>query len=124
MRTGAGYGLVEAVVFVSAPQPMYNLTVATAHTYLVGEGGWLVHNGPCGAFEIAKSGGRHSGFYQNYLSRTNRQIRRGIKSLEAEIAEHRKKIATPRKFLPKWDSLDPRQRKHLVETKWACGVRS
>jgi len=23
---------------------MYNLTVATAHTFFVGEGGWLVHN--------------------------------------------------------------------------------
>jgi hypothetical protein len=28
---------------------MYNLTVAEAHTFFVGQGGWLVHNaGPCG----------------------------------------------------------------------------
>jgi hypothetical protein len=27
---------------------MYNLTVAEAHTFFVGQGGWLVHNaGPC-----------------------------------------------------------------------------
>lgn len=29
------------------PQVMYNLTVAEAHTYFVGDGGWLVHNA-CG----------------------------------------------------------------------------
>ncbi len=28
---------------------MYNLTVATAHTYFVGEGPWLVHNASCSA---------------------------------------------------------------------------
>ena len=39
-----GTGIVEAISFVYAPQPMYNLTVATAHTYFVGDGQWLVHN--------------------------------------------------------------------------------
>ena len=28
-------------------QEMYNLTVATAHTYYVGDGQWLVHNADC-----------------------------------------------------------------------------
>jgi hypothetical protein len=35
---------VEAIEFVAQPQTMYNFTVATAHTYFVGEGQWLVHN--------------------------------------------------------------------------------
>ena len=39
-----GTGIVETISFVYAPQPMYNLTVATAHTYFVGDGQWLVHN--------------------------------------------------------------------------------
>ena len=39
-----GYGVVEAVVVVSQPQLMYNLSVDEAHTYLVGAGRWLVHN--------------------------------------------------------------------------------
>jgi RHS repeat-associated protein len=39
-------GTIEAITFVYDPQPMYNLTVATAHTYFVGDGEWLVHN--CG----------------------------------------------------------------------------
>lgn len=37
-------GVVEAIVFTPVPQTMYNFTVATAHTYFVGEGQWLVHN--------------------------------------------------------------------------------
>lgn len=37
-------GTVEAIRFTVAPQLMYNFTVATAHTYFVGDGQWLVHN--------------------------------------------------------------------------------
>jgi RHS repeat-associated protein len=39
-----GTGTVEANHFTIASQPMYNFTVATAHTYFVGDGQWLVHN--------------------------------------------------------------------------------
>jgi predicted RNase H-like nuclease (RuvC/YqgF family) len=49
---------------------MYNLTVATAHTYLVGAGLWLVHNS-CSPQNIEKS----------------------IHSLEQRIAEHERKLA-------------------------------
>lgn len=38
------YGVVQGIEVVQRQQPMYNLTVATAHTYFVGEGQWLVHN--------------------------------------------------------------------------------
>ena len=37
-------GVVEGVVYHAQPQMMYNMTVATAHTYFVGDGHWLVHN--------------------------------------------------------------------------------
>jgi hypothetical protein len=37
-------GTVEAIEFVAESQTMYNFTVATAHTYFVGNGQWLVHN--------------------------------------------------------------------------------
>jgi len=40
-------GTVNAVRAEQRPQVMYNLTVAIAHTYFVGEGAWLVHNS-CG----------------------------------------------------------------------------
>jgi hypothetical protein len=45
VRTLSGeYGTVENVQLIAADQPMYNLTVAEAHTFFVGEDGWLVHN--------------------------------------------------------------------------------
>ena len=41
-------GVVQAVEVVARQQRMYNLTVAEAHTFFVGDGEWLVHNaGPC-----------------------------------------------------------------------------
>lgn len=40
-------GVVQTVVFEATPQVMYNLTVAAAHTFFVGDGEWLVHNASC-----------------------------------------------------------------------------
>ena len=37
-RADSSYGMVEAITFVYQPQPMYNLTVASAHTCFVGDG--------------------------------------------------------------------------------------
>ena len=44
VRSASGEGEVEAVESVASPQVMYNLTVAEAHTFFVGDGQWLVHN--------------------------------------------------------------------------------
>jgi len=38
------WGVVERLLLRGDTQVMYNLTVATAHTFFVGEGQWLVHN--------------------------------------------------------------------------------
>jgi hypothetical protein len=43
-RADGTFGAVEAVRLVVRPALMYNLTVAEAHTFFVGEEGWLVHN--------------------------------------------------------------------------------
>ena len=40
-------GVVNVVETVEQSQWMYNLTVADAHTFFVGEGRWLVHNANC-----------------------------------------------------------------------------
>ena len=37
-------GRVQAIAFAATPQVMYNMTVADAHTYTVGDGEWVVHN--------------------------------------------------------------------------------
>ncbi len=44
-QADGGYELVWLKWDVYKTQEMYNLTVDTAHTYFVGEGQWLVHNG-------------------------------------------------------------------------------
>jgi len=37
-------GTIQTIQVVQQPQAMYNLTVAEAHTFFVGQGEWLVHN--------------------------------------------------------------------------------
>lgn len=44
---GGGSSVVEAVTVAHDAQPMYNLTVDTAHIFFVGDGQWLVHNTEC-----------------------------------------------------------------------------
>jgi pretoxin HINT domain-containing protein len=44
LKSDGSFGLVEAVIVLDEPQTMYNLTVALAHTFVVGEQGWVVHN--------------------------------------------------------------------------------
>lgn len=43
-RADGGFGLVHALALEHEPRVMYNLTVAGAHTFFVGDGQWLVHN--------------------------------------------------------------------------------
>lgn len=43
-QAGGMSGVVQRVAVERRSQPMYNLTVAVAHTFFVGEGQWLVHN--------------------------------------------------------------------------------
>jgi hypothetical protein len=45
-QADGAYGVVSDIAFVARTQPIYNLTVAQAHTFFVGDGRWLVHN--CG----------------------------------------------------------------------------
>lgn len=60
-RADGSYGRVNAVEFVESLQMMYNLTVAEAHTYFVGESRWLVHNMCADGIRGAPSGAGDSG---------------------------------------------------------------
>ena len=46
-RADGSIGMVRAIVTLHDPEEMYNLTVAVAHTFFVGDEQWLVHNA-CG----------------------------------------------------------------------------
>jgi hypothetical protein len=53
-KADGSYGAVQTIGEAHWPQPMYNLTVAQAHTFFVGKQQWLVHNmcpirGPAGS---------------------------------------------------------------------------
>lgn len=75
------------------------------------------------AYEIAKAGGRHSAFYQLYSRRSSEEIRRGIRSFERRIREHRQKIHKPKENVSGFTRLDPRQQQALIESKWPADIK-
>jgi hypothetical protein len=74
------------------------------------------------AYETAANGGKHSGFLRNYLGESPEELRRGIASLQKQIAEHRDKIANPEKYIPNFKQLDPRQQAALLGKKWPSDI--
>ena len=79
--------------------------------------------GAGGAFEIAKNGGKHSGFYKQYVNKSDDEIRRGIQSIEKQIEEHRDKIKNPEAYIPNFRNLDPRQQEALINKKWPSDIQ-
>lgn len=69
-QADGSYGTVEAVQFVYQLQPMYNLTVADAHTFFVGDGRWLVHNSCLDDFlsKVTDGRGRNVGHYKGTVA--------------------------------------------------------
>jgi hypothetical protein len=60
-QAGGTYGVVQSVLLVQQPQMMYNLSVAQAHTFFVGDGQWLVHNSCGGTYgALVRSGTKDS----------------------------------------------------------------
>lgn len=74
------------------------------------------------AFDVAKAGGKHAGFLENYAGRTSAEINRAIASIEKEIAKHESWIANPKSKIPGFESLDPRQQAALLNNKWPTDI--
>src|SRR5262249_31368360 len=51
-KADGSMGMLQTKTLVQRPQLMYNLTVAAAHTFFVGDGQWLVHNTGC--YDLAR----------------------------------------------------------------------
>ena len=68
-------------------------------------------------YQTAKNGGKNYGTYKNYVSRSEKEIRKGIRSIEKQIQEHKNKIIDPKSEIENWDNLDPRKQKHLRDIK-------
>jgi RHS repeat-associated protein len=77
-------GLVSALSWSRGPDTMYDLTVDVAHTYFVGDGGWLVHN--CGGAAAKKVHGnslasdRPTTLYKLVDTKTGEILKYGISS--------------------------------------------
>ena len=72
-RLDGSYGAVTRVVLAVRVQPMYNLTVATAHTFFVGDDGWLVHNCGGGVQLRPKNGNKLSQQIKRWREKTGAQ---------------------------------------------------
>lgn len=88
----------------------------------------ILKAGVKGAYKVAKSGDRHSGFYKDYLSRSVKEIQKGIRSFQKRIQEHKEYIKNPREAFKKynkgdWDKLDPRQQEDLIKNKWPKDIK-
>lgn len=70
-----GAGLLDQAI----DQEMFNLTVSEAHTYYVGQQGWLVHNA--------------SGPYER---QTDAQLRKSASTYQSLVDEHIEKLETYR----------------------------
>ena len=75
------------------------------------------------AYETAKAGGRHGAFYRLYMQRRAEEIRRGIRSLDQRIQEHREKMRDPVHNVAGYAPLDPRQQRALLESKWPADIQ-
>jgi len=69
-------------------------------------------------FEIAKDGGKHSGFLENYKNKPTSELEAGIKSLKKQIKRHEDCIQNPTEYYPNFYELDPREQEHLIRIKW------
>lgn len=64
----------------------------------------------------------HVKMIKDYLDKPSKEIQKGIKSYEKQIAIHKDKIENPTKHYPDWNKLDPRQREALIKKKWPTEI--
>jgi hypothetical protein len=66
------------------------------------------------AYEIAKAGGKRSSWYKGYREQGERQLLKGIRKLEKQIASHENWIANPLSKIQNYNDLDSRERAGLI----------
>ncbi|AGN36393.1 pre-toxin TG domain-containing protein [Bacillus paralicheniformis] len=124
-RTLAGVSVVTSGTAKLVGRAL-NISEKTAKTAKVVENGEKAINAgkkANSAYDIAKNGGKHSGFYKQYIEKSPEQIKKGISSIDKQIAEHKDKIKNPEKHIPHFKSLDPRQQEALITKKWPSDIK-
>ena len=67
---------------------------------------------------MAKSGSLQGRTYKTYLHKPAKELRKGIRSLQRRIEEHRDKIANPQNYYSEWHTYPKfRQRNQLSDWK-------
>ncbi len=72
------------------------------------------------AYETARAGGKHEGWYRVHREVGDRQIEKSIRSFEALIREHRGWIEDP--YLKLSRGTDPARVRDLVENGWPADI--
>jgi hypothetical protein len=130
--TGWDYGLgITGSVFsaIKGGDKLFDILKGTKHIDESALAGEVIDDiskateGAGNAFDVAKNGGKHSGFYNQYVGKSKEEIQKGIQSLEKQIAEHQDKIRNPEATIPNFKSLDPRQQEALINKKWPSDIQ-
>jgi len=74
------------------------------------------------AYEIAKVGGRHYGFYDQWSKQKKGKIEKSIRSLSDQINFHNQKITNPSEHIDR--IISDHELKYLVSTYWPKEIRS
>lgn len=69
------------------------------------------------SYNLAKTGGRHSGIYQDAVAKSKKQLQRSIISHTEQVERHADKIAHPEQYDLNWAVKTPQQRTGLLK-KW------
>ncbi len=81
------------------------------------KGGDELSDATSSAFKVAQDGGKHSGFYKNYLDKTPTELTKAINSLQEGkrgINTHLDKIANPSKYVDDWSNLRLEHQQNLI----------
>ena len=66
------------------------------------------------AYAIATRGGKHAGLLQTYAGRSEKEIRKAIRSFERVADLHRRKLANPEQYAEQWEHMSPERRERLL----------
>lgn len=95
----------------------YNKNKSTAYEKLLQEKNQEID------YLIAKSGGAHSGKYDDFRQNySDKQLEKSIVSYNKTIEEHKGIIKNPKLHCPDWDSFDERYKAGLIR-KWEKDIR-
>ena len=73
-------------------------------------------------YEIAKGGGRHYGFFEQWSKQKKGKIEKSIKSLIDQVNFHNEKIANPGKFIDR--PVSNHELSYLVSIYWPKEIRN